>query len=262
MPDDVSPDDEAALREVEWARWREEYHRIMPELWMVLGHNGRTGQPWRVVFQTRSKEEAESFYMRRAFPKRKNPNAFTYAATEVYQGGLTWDCKRLKSGDAPFDGKTPLHVEGELKAARAREAREAARAKRGRKRIVVHQEETHEERADAVAYQVFRMANPAVRVEKGLYTHTMAPGEGFPSAKSATGRAYGIHQARLRVLAPPVRIVVALDEPTLVPGDAAELEAVAVGEAADLSRSTRSYRTGSAAPVLAPPTSNPVSSRP
>ena len=261
-----SPDDEAAEQAAAWRRWRDAYERLLPELWMVLRHNGRTGQPWRVVFQSRSKAEAEEFYRRKVFPKRKNPHAFTYAATELYQGGLTWDCKRSKSGDAPFDGKTPFAIEGELKAAHAREEREARRAKRGRKRIAAPPQETNEVPAGVIAYEAFRRTHPATRVEKGYYTHPLVPGEAFTTAKAATKHAHAVHLATLRVVVAPAvehGLRIAVGAPVEAGAeDAAEREALAEVEAGSVSDSATSYRTGSASPLLAATPPKPVSSRP
>lgn len=268
--DRLSPDDLAARRakNAEDDRlWLDAYRLLRPTLWFVLRHSGRSGERWRVVFQSRSKAEAETFYTRKAYPRHRSD--ITYAATELYEGGLTWDCKRVQCGGAPLDGSVPIHIDDELKTARARDEREERVAKRLAKRTpTAPTPPTDAEQAEAVDYAAFRKAYPATRcferytheqrathaashrlgrrqqeaVGEFYYTHEMLPGQAFPSAKGATTMAFAVYQARpkARIQVTPTRIAVGAGDEA----QAAELEGVAVDEASVLSRSTVRYETG------------------
>lgn len=206
-------------------RWVAEHQRLMPDLYFVLRHSGRDGDPWRVLYETRAEAEARKVFSRKAY----GGSGYGLARTVLCHGGTdTWENQIDAHG---LGARNPgLGTKGTIEAARAREKREAkaaARATRQRPRVRI---ETDEERAERAAYLAFRKAHPATRREENGdvdYIHDLLPGQAFPTAKGATTLAYAVYvTAHQRVAEPKpqrVRIAVVVEE-------SAEQEAVAAEE--------------------------------
>lgn len=227
----------------------------MPELYFVMRHSGRDGEPWRVIFESRSRAEAEAVYHRK-IPRKWNK---AVACTTLCHGGLLWDHQVQSDGLAPR--KIAIGVEGAVKAAHAREEREARAAARATRKAAIRIAEPAE--LPSLAYATFRRSHPATRhfqrytseqrathaashrtgrrqreaVGEFFYTHEMAPGQAFTTAKAATKHAFAIFVASARIAIEPapierLRIALAPDlKPEVAIEQGAEDEALAGGHA-------------------------------
>ncbi|MDI1444632.1 DUF6884 domain-containing protein [Polyangium sp. 6x1] len=97
------------------------------DAWLVYGHSGRAGAPWRVLFEAGGRPEAEAFYNKRI----RDTGKLTYKATALRHKG--WTIR--DDGIAPaVDGITPSFAAavGREEASRTRWEREQRRNYWGR----------------------------------------------------------------------------------------------------------------------------------
>ncbi|MDI1451313.1 hypothetical protein QHF85_45145 [Polyangium sp. 6x1] len=97
------------------------------DAWLVYGHSGRAGAPWRVLFEAGGRPEAEAFYNKRI----RDTGKLTYKATALRHKG--WTIR--DDGIAPaVDGIAPSFTAavGREEASRARWEREQRRNDWGR----------------------------------------------------------------------------------------------------------------------------------
>lgn len=107
-----------------------------PTLYQVWRHNGRSGAPWRIVFEDRAENLARDLY-HRLLPR----TAISYAATKLVrrdeESGAIPDYNDvlLSDGFAPHGTSLIPDASSKLAAAVARENREAAAARRAALRV-------------------------------------------------------------------------------------------------------------------------------
>lgn len=211
------------------------------ELWFVLRFSGRAGERVRVVYESRSHDQAERFYLRKAFPKKRRRGALEYATTILCHGNLDWWRRNEAiAGGYPFGSVGNVERSGRVMAEREqREARAELRdTRRARRRLEVVPEALP---AGVMDLAAFRVAHPAERHRDagGVYfTHAMAPGEAFAKERGAVERGHGIYLAQIRMVepVPPRRLRIAIDDEA--DARAAEHEAAAVEQAAGEARAS------------------------